>query len=116
VNAAYITGSTETGSPGHGYNGGLENLPRFLEDWNGITFTWRGSAINLWHSRQATSPWGSVYYNPPIRDWGFDTDFLDAANLPPGSPMVNVLMKTGWNQTVLTDYSHFTYQYPGEGY
>ncbi len=114
VNAAYITGNTETGSPGHDYNGGLENLPRFLENWDGVTFTWRGSAVSLWYSRQATSAWSIAYYSPPIRDWGFDTDFLDAANLPPGTPMVNVIMKTGWNQTVLTDFYHFIYESPGE--
>ncbi|UCC80921.1 MAG: pilus assembly PilX N-terminal domain-containing protein [Candidatus Zixiibacteriota bacterium] len=109
VYAAFVTGSTETGSPGHGYNGGLENLPRFLENWNGITFAWRGSAANLWNSRQAISPWASTYYNPPIRDWGFDSDFLIATNLPPGTPMINVIMKTSWNQTVLTDFYHFLY-------
>jgi len=114
VNAAYITGNTETGSAGHGYNGGLENLPRFLENWNGVTFTWKGSAVSMWYSRQATSPWGTGYYNPPIRDWGFDTDFLDPTNLPPGTPMINIIMKTGWNQTVLTDFYHFTYGSPGE--
>ena len=114
VNAAYITGNTETGSPGHDYNGGLENLPRFLENWDGVTFTWRGSAVSLWYSRQATSAWSIAYYSPPIRDWGFDTDFLDAANLPPGTPMVNVIMKTGWNQTVITDFSNFIYESPVE--
>ncbi|UCE65971.1 MAG: pilus assembly PilX N-terminal domain-containing protein [Candidatus Zixiibacteriota bacterium] len=116
VNAAYITGNTETGSPGHDYSGGLENLPRFLENWNGVTFTWKGSAVSLWYSRQAISPYGMTYYNPPVRDWGFDTDFLDAAYLPPGTPMVNVIMKTGWNQTVLDDFSNFTVEYGGDIY
>ena len=107
VNAAYITGNTETGSPGHGYCGGLENLPRFLENWNGVTFTWRGSAVSLWYSRQAASSWSMAYYSPPIRDWGFDTSFLSIANLPPGTPMVNVIVKTGWNHKVIDDFSHF---------
>ncbi len=114
VFAAFVAGSTETGAPGHGYNGGLENLPRLLENWDGITFTWRGSAANLWNSRQAISPWGMTYYSAPIRDWGFDTDFLIATNLPPGTPMINVIMKTSWNQTVLTDFYHFLYEYGDE--
>jgi hypothetical protein len=115
VNAAYVTGTTESGAPGHGYNGGLENLPRFLENWNGVTLSWRGSATALWNSRQATSPWGSTYYTPPIRDWGFDTDLLTAANLPPGTPMINVLMKTGWNHAVLGDFSNFMVYQVGGG-
>jgi hypothetical protein len=116
VNAALVTGTTQTGAPGHGYSGGFENLPRMLENWNGITFTWKGSAASLWYSRQATAPWGNTYYNPPIRDWGFDTDFLDPANLPPGTPMLNLIMKTSWNQTVLNDFSHFRHQYDHDRY
>jgi hypothetical protein len=110
VYAAFITGSTESGAPGHGYSGGLENLPRLLENWNGVTFTWRGSAASLWHSRQALSPWGTSYYSPPIRNWAFDTDFLNAANLPPGTPMLNLMLKTSWNQKILSDFSHFSGQ------
>lgn len=108
VNAAFVTGSTQSGAPGHGYNGGFENLPRFLENWNGTNFVWRGSAAQLWYSRQAVSPWNGSYYNPPVRDWGFDTDFLDPANLPPGTPQVNIIMKTSWNQMPLTDFSRFS--------
>ncbi len=47
VNASYITGTTETGVDGNGYNGGYENLARFLEDWSGVTYTWSGSASAL---------------------------------------------------------------------
>lgn len=108
VNAAYLTGNTQSGAPGHGYSGGLENLPRFLENWSGINFVWRGSAVSAWYSRQATSPWGGAYYRPPIRDWAFDTDFLDPANLPPGTPQLNIIMKTSWNQMPLTDFSRFS--------
>jgi len=39
INFSYITGSMATG--GGNYNGGLENLPRFLEDWTGKTLTYR---------------------------------------------------------------------------
>jgi len=99
VNACYMTGNTETGANGRGYNGGLENLPRFLEDWNNITFTWRGSAVDLWYSRQATGAWGS-YYNPPNRDWAFDQDLLNVNKLPPGTPLVNVVQRTQWSQRV----------------
>jgi hypothetical protein len=98
VNACYMTGNTETGSPGHDYSGGFENLPRFLENWSGIDFTWRGAAVDLWYSRQNTGAWGGDYYKPPNRDWAFDSSLLDPANLPPGTPLVNIVQKTKWAQ------------------
>ncbi|HBC46107.1 MAG TPA: hypothetical protein DCZ43_03585 [candidate division Zixibacteria bacterium] len=101
VNASYLTGNTETGANGSGYCGGLENLPRFLEKWDGVTFTWRGSAVDLWYSRQATGAWGqSNVYTPPNRDWAFDPDLLDINKLPPGTPMVNLVQRTDWRQQI----------------
>jgi hypothetical protein len=101
VNACFMTGNTETGQNGNGYNGGLENLPRFLEKWNGVTFGWRGSMVDLWYSRQATGRWSyGTYYTAPNRDWAFDPDLTDIANLPPGTPMVNIVQRTQWSQKI----------------
>ncbi len=98
VNVCYITGNTETGAGGAGYNGGLENLPRFLENWSGDTFKFRGSIINLWYSQQATGEWSGAYYSPPNRDWSYDPDLEDPANMPPGAPMVRSFIRWGWKQ------------------
>jgi hypothetical protein len=101
VNASYLTGNTETGVDGHEYSGGLENLPRFLEKWDGVTFSWRGSAVDLWYSRQATGSWSyGNYYTAPNRDWAFDPDLLDINKLPPGTPLINLVQRTGWNQRI----------------
>lgn len=96
VNAAVVTGNTTT-TVGN-YNGGLENLPRFLENWTGRTFTYKGSLIDLWQSQQATGAWqyGSPRYTAPNRVWSYDTDFNDPANLPPGTPRVRTLARTQW--------------------
>lgn len=93
VNVSFLTGNTN--SEDGNYSGGLENLPRFLENWSGKTFTYRGSMVDLWFSEQATGLWGS-YYSPPNRDWAFDTDLLNPANLPPGTPVVNIVQNTSW--------------------
>jgi hypothetical protein len=107
VNACYMTGNTETGAHGNGYNGGLENLPRFLENWSNITLTWRGSAVDLWYSRQATGVWSyGSYYNAPIRDWGFDPDLLNFNKLPPGTPLVNIVQRTHWSQRTYQASAH----------
>ncbi|MEI8350710.1 MAG: hypothetical protein WCG36_00210 [bacterium] len=91
-----MTGNTLT-TTGH-YNGGLENVLRFLEDWNGKTVTYRGSIIDLWTSRIAKDPWQSpstsTYYNAPTRNWGYDTVFRYSA--PPGMPRVYGMEELDW--------------------
>ena len=68
----------------YGYSGGLNNFPRFLENWSGHTFNYTGSMIELFTSGIATGEWdtGSTYV-PPVRNWNFDSNFVD--NPPPGS-------------------------------
>ncbi|MFH2056384.1 MAG: hypothetical protein ABIJ61_10530 [bacterium] len=101
VNAAYMTGNKPSGSGGgSNYSGGFENLPRFLENWSGKNFKWIGSAVDLWEAQQATGYWGGSYYSPPNRDWHFDLDFLDPTKLPPGTPLISVVLKTGWSQAI----------------
>ena len=80
------------------YGGGLENFPRFLEDWSGgRTLLYRGSLVSLHFSVQSTGLWGNgPYYRPPARDWEFDTRFDDPANLPPGTPVVGNVIHTAF--------------------
>lgn len=84
------TGGTEgSGGQGGAYNGGLENFPRFLEDWSNDTFTYRGSWVSLGRPRHVNGAWvgtGSPRYNPPARNWNYDVSFNNAANLPPITP------------------------------
>ncbi|MBL8897826.1 MAG: hypothetical protein JNM84_09365 [Planctomycetes bacterium] len=84
-NAAMVTGNYLTN--GSDYNGGLENLPRFHENWRDVRCTIRGSFVNLWQSRFATGRWSSATYSAPIRDWAYDPDLNNIANLPPGTPL-----------------------------
>jgi hypothetical protein len=90
VNTAIVAGflpsgftNPKTGAQ-YGYSGGLNNFPRFLEDWTGKTFTYTGSMIELFTSQIGTGEWdtGSIYV-PPNRVWNFDSNFVD--NPPPGS-------------------------------
>ncbi len=97
VNLALITGDDAPTSSNYG--GGLENLPRFLEDWKGTKFTMTGSQINLWRTQQAGGNWSyGSYYTAPTRDWSFDTDFDDPNKLPPETPMVRIFQRKGWRQ------------------
>jgi hypothetical protein len=78
--------------PYQNYGGGLENFPRFLEDWGGSgagrLLHYRGSLVSLFESEYAKRyRWGwRGYYNPPQRDWQFELRFRDPSMLPPGTP------------------------------
>jgi hypothetical protein len=79
---------TVPGCPGNHYGGGLENFPRFLERWTGTQVHYRGSLVSLFNSQAANRhEWAwRHYYDPPNRDWQFDTRFRDPTQLPPGTP------------------------------
>ncbi|MEE9139028.1 MAG: hypothetical protein V3V07_10835, partial [candidate division NC10 bacterium] len=102
VNAAFALGPNAESVVGQG-NGQLENVIRFLENWNGKNFNYNGSIIALWHSQQATGDWrccgnsGNNYYRPPNRNWAYDPLF--DTNIPPGTPRGILTMKVRWSQT-----------------
>jgi hypothetical protein len=77
------------GCAGNNYGGGLENFPRFLERWTGVQMHYRGSLVSLFQSQVANRRlWNwRHYYDPPSRDWQFDTRFRDPTQLPPGTPV-----------------------------
>lgn len=99
----YIAGHKE--SNGGIYSGGLENLPRFLEEWTGKTLNYKGSMVSLWHSQKTFGNWSGTFYSPPNRNWQFDTDLLDPVNMPPGTPMVRGFVRLGWKQAHV-GYAH----------
>lgn len=96
INAAFITGSY--GTSAGDYNGGIENLPRFHENWNGVTCKIRGSFVNVWDSELAKGQWGygGDNYTAPTRDWNYDTDFNDFTKLPPYTPSVVGTTRVVW--------------------
>jgi hypothetical protein len=104
INAAFIANvdNTTPGGGDAGYNGGLENYPRFHEDWNPAggqrTLIYRGSFVNLDTPQYATGNWCGTggtcnIYNPPVRNWNYDVAFNDVKKLPPLTPMVNMIQQ-----------------------
>lgn len=87
VSAAIMTGSVPSGKTGSDrYSGGVENFPRFLEDWNNLDLRIRGSLVALFESEIGTRGWGySDVYTAPDRQWGFHDKFAEGY-LPPGTP------------------------------
>ncbi len=97
INAAFLGGvdTTPEGFVGT-YNGGMENYPRFHETWSGQWLRYRGSFVSLGEPEHVQGLWCGTgdtcnIYNPPKRDWNFDTAFNDVANLPPLTPRFTFL-------------------------
>jgi hypothetical protein len=91
VYAAYV-GGVDTTTPNN-YNGGLENYMRYHETWTGQTCLYRGSFVSLGNPQRNNGQWcgtGSTcnIYDPPARNFDFDTDFQLVQNLPPLTPQV----------------------------
>ena len=102
VNAAILTGIVySTGSGSSQYSGGAMNLPRLLEDWgNGgsTTLTMNTSIVNFFNSVRATTQFQNpgVYYYAPTRQFTFDNNFTASYKQPPGTPMLNVVLRRKW--------------------
>jgi hypothetical protein len=99
VNAAFLTGIVATTKASD--SGGVENFPRFLEDWTDDLLTYNGSMVAMFYSRIATGLWkgiGSKYdiYNPPDRNWSLDQNFQYSDKLPPATPGLMVLVRSNW--------------------
>ena len=80
---------------------GFENFMRFSEQWGGGNpETLIGSFICLWEPQQAVGFKFNQAYQPPRRNWSFDTDFLSMDNLPPGTPFTVHFEKTVWGRKI----------------
>lgn len=88
INAAFLAGVDQTAS-GAGYNGGLQNYPRFHENWDylsGATLRYRGSFVSLGIPQHVDGLFNNQRYLPPTRVWGYETAFNDPNLLPPMTP------------------------------
>ncbi|PYU18207.1 MAG: hypothetical protein DMG30_28730 [Acidobacteria bacterium] len=100
-----------------GTDGGVHNLLRYIENWNttaSIPYTansatavpsyYLGSMVSAYYDHQAVAIWkccnGSVY-NPPQRNYTYDSDFLAPAKLPPLTPMLRDINTIGYTQIML---------------
>ncbi len=79
------------------FGGGLQNYIRMLESWTNQTFLYRGSMIKLNTPLEYNGPYitgtSANYYDIPIRDFGYDTDFDNFDKIPPLTPRVLSLVQ-----------------------
>ena len=94
VSAAILTGIVETtGTNNNQYSGGVENYPRFHENWSNRSLRYRGSIVALFTSEVATGVWADARYGAPRREWGFNSMFGSQRRYPPGTPIIRTFRR-----------------------
>jgi hypothetical protein len=83
-----------------GTDGGVHNFMRELENWGAVTMNYTGSLVCLYTNRQAIGTYksGGGVYSPPVRNYSFDSNFLDPSLLPPRTPLFRDVNTTGFTQ------------------
>ncbi len=90
------------GGQDFGTDGGMHNFLRYLENRgaNGATVNYSGSLISMYYSQYNTGNFKccTAVYGAPKRNYFFDTQFLNPANLPPGTPMFQDVVSLSYHQ------------------
>jgi Tfp pilus assembly protein PilX len=83
-----------------GTDGGVHNFMRELENWGAVNMNYTGSLVCLYTNRQAVGLYksGGNVYSPPVRNYTFDTNFLNPSLLPPRTPLFRDVNTTGFTQ------------------
>jgi Tfp pilus assembly protein PilX len=91
-------------------DGGVGNFLRFLEDWSGATLNYGGSLVSLYNATYATGLFKCCTYSvyqPPTRNYVFDSDFTLPQGLPPGTPLFRDVNSLGYRQLFATRTANY---------
>jgi hypothetical protein len=90
------------GGQDFGTDGGMHNFLRYLENRgaNGATVNYSGSMVSMYYSQYNTGNFKccTAVYGAPVRNYFFDTQFLNPSNLPPGTPMFQDVVSLSYHQ------------------
>ncbi len=106
ISAAFLTGVVETsGTANSQYSGGVENYPRFHENWSGKSLRYRGSIVALFASETAVGPWADSKYGAPRREWGFNSMFGSQRRYPPGTPIIRTFRRLDYRDITEAEFN-----------
>ncbi|MCW5550049.1 MAG: hypothetical protein KIT44_13885 [Opitutaceae bacterium] len=107
VSAAFITGIVESPMNGGGsnYSGGVENYPRFHENWGSRNFRYRGSMVALFASAVGTGKWNNAKYGAPNRQWGHNALFA-SGRYPPGTPRLRTYRRLDYRDLTPVEFNN----------
>ena len=88
----------------YGTDGGVHNFLRYLENWGGQNFNYKGSIVSLYYTTYNTGIYKccTTVYSPPSRNVVFDLDFQNPGGLPPGTPMFRDVETLSYRQLFTT--------------
>jgi len=88
----------------YGTDGGVHNFLRYLENWGGQGFNYKGSLVSLYYATYGTGVYKccTTVYSPPTRNDIFDLDFQNPGGLPPGTPMFRDVETLSYRQLFTT--------------
>ena len=89
INAVIVTNNvpTDIQNAEYGGSGGVQNIFRFLEDWSGKNFSFKGSIIVSGRAKYTRSPiYGEDYHKQPILKFTYDTRLATNDGQPLSSP------------------------------
>jgi len=85
INAALLGGIVPADKGGSGNSsGGMDNVVRLLEKWQGYILRIRGAFQVLYESEVANQPYSTSYYDDPKREWG-QYELFSNGDSAPGS-------------------------------
>lgn len=106
VSAALLTGIVSTsGTSSSAYSGGVENYPRFHENWASQSLRYRGSIVALFESEVATGTWNNAKYGAPRREWGFNSMFGSQRRYPPGTPIIRTFRRLDYRDVSNAEFT-----------
>jgi len=106
VAAAIVSGVNPNGKNGSWQaNGGAQNLPRYLENWNNTAESIiRGSMVGMFESRVTTELFSTRVFTPPVRIWGLNTLFSGGL-YPPQTPVVRAYTRIDYREVSEAEYA-----------
>lgn len=89
--------------------GGVHNFVRFLENWGGCTYRYRGSLALLFESEVATRPYYEdhhpYWYSPPTRDIGYHIFFASGRTTAAWPPFMRSDRRIKVDRISAADYA-----------
>ncbi|MCF7686706.1 MAG: hypothetical protein K9M98_05520 [Cephaloticoccus sp.] len=105
ISCAFMAGIVSTsGTSSSSYSGGVENYPRFHENWGGDSLRYRGSIVALFESEIATGPWGNAKYGAPNREWGFNSLYA-GGRYAPGTPRLRTYRRIDYRDLTPVEFN-----------
>ncbi len=85
-----------------GTDGGVHNFLRYIEDW-GTSLNYLGAMVSFYYSVYSNGVFKccSTVYDPPTRNYSYDSDFTNIGSLPPGTPRFTDVNALSYQQAVL---------------